>query len=350
MIRSSKINLKSANTGKLQSINSLLEECNRVINQYIDLYWDQPNLKFTKDKVDTWLSARLQQACGKQALEIIRSVKKKKKGKNTKPEYKRKSITLDSRFVSFVFDKNSFDIWIKLTSIGNGVKLFLPAKKHRHFNWYRDNNWNLKSSIRLYKNSNGYFAEVFFEKEQPVKQEGQIMALDNGYKKLGALSNGTFIGQDLQYYINKISNKTQGSKNFRKALIERNEYINQQLKSLFQNNNISQLVIEDLKNVKYKTKQNRKLATKTMNKLQRWVYSYIMTRLEQLAEVVGVQCLKVNPAYTSQTCSNCGVVDKNSRQGEIYRCRHCGFEADADYNASLNILALSRQENMVPVS
>ena len=349
MIRSTKINLKSANTGKLQSLDSILEECNRVINLYIDLYWNQSNLKFAKDKVDTWLSARLQQACGKQALEIIRSVRKKK-GKNTKPEYKRKSVTLDFRFVNLIFDENSFDIWIKLTSIGNKIKLFIPSKKHRHFNWYKDNDWTLKNSIRLYKNSKGYFAELFFEKEQLQKSNGETLALDNGYKKLGALSNGTFIGTDLQYYINKISNKTQGSKNFKKALIERNEYINKELKSLFQDNDIKQLIIEDLKNVKYKSKQNRKISTKFMNKLQRWVYSYIMTRLEQLAEVIGVQCLRVNPAYTSQTCSNCGAIDKNSRQGEIYKCKHCGIELDADYNASLNILNLSGQENMVPVS
>ena len=348
MIRSSKINLKQANTGKLNSLDQMLEECNRVINVYIDNYWNQHSTKFVNSKVDTWLSARLQQACGKQALEIIRSVKSKKKGKKSKPEYKRKSITLDSRFIDLIFDHNSFDLWIKLSSIGNKIKLLLPSKKHRHFNLYKD--WKLKQSIRLFKNNKGYFAELFFEKETEYKNTGEVIALDNGYKKLGALSNGQFIGTNLQYYINKISNKTQGSKNFKKALIERNEYINRELKFLFENNDIKQLVIEDLKNVKHKTKQNKRINTKTMNKLQRWIYSYIISKLDQLSEVVGVQCLKVNPAYTSQTCNYCGVIDKNSRQGELFNCKHCGCSIDADYNASLNILALSGRENMVPVN
>lgn len=51
----------------------------------------------------------------------------------------------------------------------------------------------------------------------------------------------------------------------------------------------------------------------------------------------GVHLIKVNPAYTSQTCSNCGTVDKNSRNGEKYLCQHCKYEIDADINAAINI-------------
>jgi len=47
--------------------------------------------------------------------------------------------------------------------------------------------------------------------------------------------------------------------------------------------------------------------------------------------------VKVSPAYTSQTCSSCGHVDKNSRNGEHYECVSCGYKNDADVNASINI-------------
>lgn len=47
----------------------------------------------------------------------------------------------------------------------------------------------------------------------------------------------------------------------------------------------------------------------------------------------------VNPAYTSQTCSECGTIDKESRESQaVFKCRHCGHEAHADTNAALNIL------------
>ena len=74
-----------------------------------------------------------------------------------------------------------------------------------------------------------------------------------------------------------------------------------------------------------------------MNKLQYWTYSLVISRLKNLCEENGIHLHYVEPAYTSQTCSNCGCVDKKSRDGEIYHCQHCGFIIDADYNASINI-------------
>ena len=48
---------------------------------------------------------------------------------------------------------------------------------------------------------------------------------------------------------------------------------------------------------------------------------------------------KVNPAYTSQTCRQCGHVDKKNRNGTDFKCTECGHADDADVNAALNILA-----------
>ncbi len=49
---------------------------------------------------------------------------------------------------------------------------------------------------------------------------------------------------------------------------------------------------------------------------------------------------KVNPTYTSQTCSRCGHVDKSNRPSQaVFACGASGFRANADHNAALNILA-----------
>jgi putative transposase len=55
-----------------------------------------------------------------------------------------------------------------------------------------------------------------------------------------------------------------------------------------------------------------------------------------LAQENGVLLTKVNPAYTSQKCSLCGVIEKNNRQGEKYQCA-CGRVMDADLNAAINL-------------
>ncbi|MCY3852346.1 MAG: zinc ribbon domain-containing protein, partial [Gammaproteobacteria bacterium] len=43
--------------------------------------------------------------------------------------------------------------------------------------------------------------------------------------------------------------------------------------------------------------------------------------------------------YTSQTCHQCGHVDKDSRKQSDFKCTACGHADDADVNAALNILA-----------
>jgi putative transposase len=49
---------------------------------------------------------------------------------------------------------------------------------------------------------------------------------------------------------------------------------------------------------------------------------------------------KVKPHYTSQRCSACGQVDRDSRQSQaVFRCTACGFAGNADVNAAINIAA-----------
>ena len=49
---------------------------------------------------------------------------------------------------------------------------------------------------------------------------------------------------------------------------------------------------------------------------------------------------KISPAFTSQRCSACGQVDRDSRESQaVFRCTACGFAGNADVNAAVNIAA-----------
>ena len=49
---------------------------------------------------------------------------------------------------------------------------------------------------------------------------------------------------------------------------------------------------------------------------------------------------KIRPALTSQRCSACGQVDRDSRESQaVFRCTACGFACHADVNAAINIAA-----------
>ncbi|MGW1343587.1 RNA-guided endonuclease InsQ/TnpB family protein [Kribbella sp. NPDC002412] len=66
-------------------------------------------------------------------------------------------------------------------------------------------------------------------------------------------------------------------------------------------------------------------------------WGLLVRRLEEKA--VG-RVEKVNPAYTSQTCSVCGHCAPANRESQaVFRCVTCGHQANADVNAAVNIAA-----------
>ncbi|WP_053764463.1 RNA-guided endonuclease InsQ/TnpB family protein [Leptospirillum ferriphilum] len=69
-------------------------------------------------------------------------------------------------------------------------------------------------------------------------------------------------------------------------------------------------------------------------------WSQFFSFLSYKAESAGREFRKVNPAYTSQTCSSCGHRQKMPLSDRTYSCPCCGMEKDRDHNASLNILRL----------
>jgi putative transposase len=49
---------------------------------------------------------------------------------------------------------------------------------------------------------------------------------------------------------------------------------------------------------------------------------------------------KIKPHYTSQRCSACGQLDRDSGESQaVFRCTACGFAGNADVNAAINIAA-----------
>jgi putative transposase len=65
---------------------------------------------------------------------------------------------------------------------------------------------------------------------------------------------------------------------------------------------------------------------------------YALTqKLEYLAAKSGKRLYRVNPKHTSQTCSQCGHIDKASRNGEKFICTNCGHIDDANLQAARNV-------------
>lgn len=68
-------------------------------------------------------------------------------------------------------------------------------------------------------------------------------------------------------------------------------------------------------------------------------WSRISKRLQDKMDANGGRLVIVPAAYTSQACHECGHVAKGNRDSQaVFHCVECGYEANADVNAAMNIL------------
>ena len=385
MIRSSSLTLQFSTDKKLNTLDIVFDEYARVVNLYIDKYSQTKILPtFTQIKVETWISARLQQCAGKQAIEIVKSTRKKdfeirqKKYKKVynyflqknrqvkflskkmselrlnykiKPRFDGKTINLDTRFWSLNKSENSFDFWVVLSSIGNKIKLCLPLKNHKHNKKF--NNWKRLSSGRLLRNNGKFKMELIYEKEATVVQkEKKELAIDAGINCLLSCSDGKQIGLELKRLINELNNKQQKSKAYDRKIRQIHNYIRMCVNKI-DFSSLSDLILEKLKYIQIGTKG--KVNETTRKLLKSWNLGLLHLAIEQKCEENCVHLHYVNPKYTSRTCPICGHIDKRNREGTVFKCIKCGFEDNADLNAAKNILKRFHQEsstlnNIVPDS
>jgi transposase len=72
--------------------------------------------------------------------------------------------------------------------------------------------------------------------------------------------------------------------------------------------------------------------------LKNWSYFDLQTKIEYKAKEQGIKVIYIKPRYTSRRCSKCGYIHSDNRPTQArFICQQCGYEENADYNASINI-------------
>jgi len=95
--------------------------------------------------------------------------------------------------------------------------------------------------------------------------------------------------------------------------------------------------------------KNPKLAKSIADASWSMFFSHLLDKAEEADRVV----VRVNPAYTSQTCSGCSHRQPMPLSVRVYECPQCGLVIHRDRNGSLNILAcaleaVGRHSRVIP--
>ena len=97
--------------------------------------------------------------------------------------------------------------------------------------------------------------------------------------------------------------------------------------------NITTVYYGDLDSCTRETKG--RVSTATGQKLNEWCFGRIIQQLENKLGRRGIELIKVDEAYTSRKCPECGLLNKPTNRN--YRCS-CGYEQHRDLVGAMNLL------------
>ena len=341
---------------KMSELKDILQEYAHICNYFVEKYENEVPIEKKFDllhaehiqtcisETKTFLTARLVKQAFSEAYGAIQSAKSnaenRKDKKYFRPTFNGKKMVLSECSQKHGIAENTilFDYNITLkclrTDKGRGYKISIPLKKHVQFN-----KWNNIGKVAKSVTITDKYVMFSFEVETgEKKQEGSMLGFDFGMKRLGTLSNGNIIGENIEQLLYELQRKKRCSKAYYRKKEEIREYINREIKRI-DFNEVKLIVVEKLKNMKYKMKERGRLSKNIRSVFYNLSYRQVINRIQMLSEECRTVFRSTNPFYTSQECSHCGHIEKGNRLSqELFVCQKCDYTDNADNNASKVIL------------
>ena len=251
---------------------------------------------------------------------------------------------------------------------GNNSLIYLPKigwiryVKHRRIS-------GIPKNVTVSQSCGKWYVSIQTERviTEPVHQSQSEVGIDLGVAHFASFSDGSYLeplnvfrkySEKLAKLQRLLARKVKFSSNWKKLKFRiqklhkkiadiRSDFLHKATSTISKSHAL--VVVEDLqvKNMSSSasgTMENSGRNVKAKSGLNKSIldqgWGEFVRQLEYKLGWLGGVLLRVAPQYTSQKCSQCGHISKDNRKTQAkFKCMACGFEANADHNAALNILA-----------
>jgi len=340
-------------------LNQILEECRWLWNHSLEQRknaWledkknisnyeqnaELPKLKSERPSLKLVHSQVLQNVQERLDLAFKAFFRRIKKGE--KPGYPR--FKGKNRYDSFCYPQTGWKL--------KGNKIFLSKIGYVPIILHRNYEGTIKRCTVKRTPTGKWFVTLCCETniEAPVIQIKKIVGVDLGIKSFAVLSDGVIV-ENPRYFKEDKSALAKAQRKYSSQKTKRNKKVVTRIHERIANrrtnfshqlsrelvNQYDAICIEDL-NINRMKEDSYKVLNREISDTA-WIS--FADKLSYKAEWAGKKVVKVNPAYTSQDCSNCGYRVEKKLSDRMHKCPNCGLKIDRDLNAALNILALGTQ-------
>jgi len=337
---------------KLQALKETAEQFSQSFARVCQTGWEAPRVNgvdlhhatYRFERETTSLPSQLVCSARMKATEALKSAKAKlKKGKKAScPTGKALTVRYDARSATIRLDKGT----AFLSSVEGRIPITLIVCDY----YRRYLSWKVCSSDLCFKRDGRVFLHVVVSTDDAVVEPTNItVGIDLGVNRPAVTSNADFIGErqwketTKKYFRIKRSLQSKGTdsaKRHLKKLSQKENRFRKDCDHVISRRIVdtvvpgSVVVLEDLVDIRGRVKAKRK----QRRRIHSWSFERLRSFLDYKGRMRSIAIEYVDPRYTSQKCSRCGYIARRNRQSQSwFVCKSCGFQHNADLNASKNI-------------
>lgn len=339
-------------TNQIDTLKRTAEQSRDSFNRVCEAGWKMERLNgvelhkltYVAERDVTDLPSQLVCSARVKATEAVKSAKTRlRKGKKAVcPKAKSAVIRYDARSATINLSKSI----ASLASIEGRIQCELSVPE-----FYRDRLvWKVCSSDLVFLKDGRAFLHVVVEQEDSKDTpSGVVVGVDLGVNRPAVTSDCLFFGErqwkgvEHKYFNLRRALQAKGTKSAKRHLKRLSKKVNRfrtdcdhvlSRRIVDSVEKGTTIILEDLTDIRDRVKARKK----ERRRIHSWSFARLKGFIEYKSRLKGCFVDYADPRYTSQKCSRCGHTEKANRKTQSwFVCKSCGFQHNADLNASKNI-------------